>query len=378
MSAVTGLRRLPIIAIAALLAAGCGATPSATIPSASLGASLPPPASASTAESPAPTSSRPTASPDSDCPPWTEGVYSPSDEFEIATPLGFHSLAVDFTRITSNANPSDFLELQAGKPYLGEPGRLVGKWEIGVYPGIDYEPVDLPITLGAARAVLRVDGRDPNPMTGIVAPDGRSFLFDLPNASGSGRIDVFVDFSDKCFTYEAEGAWAFDMITAAHAAQCPDSHKGVAAHWADVQEPPVTVDGLAMPLFRSTTIGKWTRYATFVDPVIGWAQWDPTSGTVTGKPGATLPVVIGDADLALDSLRIEYYRRSAIAEVLDGGSYSNRGDILFRASADPYPDGHFELLLPMRPGRYVASIGVSYETPCLSGDGAAGVAIDVE
>jgi hypothetical protein len=378
MRAVTGLRRFPIIAIAALLAAGCGATPPATSPPASLGAISPPPASTPPAASPTATSPAPAASPDSDCPPWTEGVYTPSDEFEIGTPLGFHSLAFDFTRITSNADPAEFLESEAGKPYLGEPGRLVGNWEIAVHPGIDYEPVDVAITLGAARAVLRVDGREPHPMDGVLAPDGQSFLFDLPNASGSGRIDVSVEFSDECFTYQAEGAWAFEMVTAAYAAQCPGSHKGVSAHWADMQEPPVAVGGVAMPLFRSTTIGKWTRYATFVDPVVGWAQWDPASGTVTGQAGTTLPVVMGDADLILESLRIEFYRRSSIREVLGGGSYSNRGDVLFRASADPYADGHFELLLPSKPGRYVASVYFTYETACLSGDGAGGVAIDVE
>jgi hypothetical protein len=373
------LRRFPIIAIAALLAAGCGANTPTAAPSPA--GSLPePPSAPSSAPTHLRTFPAPSPTPHDGCESLAGRTWRPSADFSLRIPLGYENVDLDVTRIAAIADPDELVEFEPNEPYLDEPAPLVGGWNVSLIPNIDDdEPVDAPVSLVAATAVLRVDGRAPIRMDGVLATDEELekpvAQFELPDVKGDVVIEFRVEWSDECYQYLAEGPAAFRMVRAAYAEHCPDGHKGVAAHWAEMQEPPVTVGGVAMPLVRSITYGKWTRYATFVDPVIGWMHWDPANGTATGPAGATLPVVMGNADLELETLRVEYYRRSAIVEALDT-SHSNRGDVLFRASADPYPDGHFELLLPNRPGRYVASVHFDYETPCLSGDGAGGVAIE--
>jgi hypothetical protein len=376
---VTGLRRFPIIAIAALLAAGCGTNPPSGAPASQTTA----PTSTARPSATTGATAAPTATPGTACAPLTEDSWAPSADFSLRIPIGYQNLSLDVTRISSTADQTEVVELEPSEPYLDEPGRLVGRWSVTLIPNIDYdEIVEVPVELISASAILRAPGRDPITMDGALGMDDDLNKpvahFELPDVNGDVVIDFRVEWADACFTYVAEGPAAFEMVRASYAAQCPSRHNGVAAHWADMQAPPVDVGGVPMPLFRSITIGSWTRYATFVDPVVGFAQWDPALGTVAGRSGATVPVVTGNGDLVLESLGVEYLRRGTILDLLDGGDWPSRSDVLFRATADPFPDGHFELLLPTRPGRYVASVGFDYETPCLSGDGAGAVAIDVE
>lgn len=296
-------------------------------------------------------------------------MHHPNDDFEVATPLGGSFLAVDFTRITSNADPSAFVAFEAGEPYLDEPGRLVGKWEIDVHPGIDY-----PITLRAAQAVLRLEGRDSISMDGTVAADGRSFRFNVPNESGNGRIDFIVELSDACFTYRAEGAWAFAMVRASHAAGCPADHEAMAEHFASLGEPPLQVGDLGFDLVPHEIIGLWTPYGVASQGGGGLATWDPDGAAASGQAGGVLRLAPTSSDLAISSFSASYYRRGAVLEYRLGDDLRR----VFAATAEPYPDGHLDLLLPSEPGRYVADLRFRFETPCAYGGASAGVSIDVE
>jgi hypothetical protein len=377
MKAVTGLRRTRIFAIAALLAAGCGANPPSATPSATARTNDTA-APTSPVATPAPTVLAPTAS-DSGCPTLTPDTWTPSADFRLETPIGGDFLGLDVTRVTSNRNPAESAEFEAREPYLEEPGRLVGKWEIGVRPDIDYdEPIDVPITLIAANAELRIGGRDPVPMGGRVAADGHAFLFDMPNVNGSVVIEYNVEWSDACFVYRAEGAGAYEMVRAADAARCPTSHKSFATHWAELNQPPVRVAGVAVQLSRTSTSGKWTPYAVSAQGIVGYAQWDPAMATVVGPARGTVRVGDGNADLDLLFLATDFYRREDIVDYFDPEGRPGRTRVVFHSRAEPYADGHFELLLPPDPGHFVASFYFFYETPCASGDGVGAVAIDVE
>ena len=80
----------------------------------------------------------------------------------------------------------------------------------------------------------------------------------------------------------------------------------------------------------------------------------------------------------LESLSTEFFRRGDIVDWIDGGDWPSRERIAFRSTADPYADGHLDLLLPSDPGRYVASFSFQWATPCASGDGVGAVSIHVE
>ena len=124
---MTGFHRLSIIAITVLLAAGCGAN---TPTDGSTASPVNTPSSAPTASG-APYATPitvVTAQPTSRCAPLSESTYQPNDDFNVASPLGGHYLAMDFTRVSSNDNPAEFVEFEAGAPYLDEPGRLGVDW----------------------------------------------------------------------------------------------------------------------------------------------------------------------------------------------------------------------------------------------------------
>jgi hypothetical protein len=77
-------------------------------------------------------------------------------------------------------------------------------------------------------------------------------------------------------------------------------------------------------------------------------------------------------DLTPISLFAQFHRRAAV--VAHGALAAS----VFSSTADPYPDGRFDLLVPSNPGRYVASLHYVSETPCAHVGAVGAVSIDVE
>lgn len=381
---MTSYHRFPILAIAAILIAGCGANTATSAPTASLAAGEPSagptsPAASQSNTFPAPPTRRPNAA----CEALDEESWRPSADFDVWTPLGGSYLGLDVTRMSSISNPDEIVQFDAGDPYLDDPIRIVGGWQISLVPEIDYDQVDeVQIALVAASAVLQVAGRDPIRMHGIVGMDPETdkagFLFNVPDVRGSAVIDFAVEWSDACRTFRAERAWGFEMVRAAYAARCPTDHEGFAAHWAGLEEPPLSAGGVPVALFRSSTFGTWTPYAVSAQGNVGFAHWDPEAAFAVGSAGGMVRVGDGNPDLKLELLSTEFFRRRDVIEWIDGGDWPGRDLIVFRSTSDPYPDGHFELLLPADPGGYVASFYFQWETPCASGDGVGAVGVQVE
>ena len=382
MRAVTGHSRLPILAIAAILIAGCGATAPSSGPTAltapeSLSAhTTPPPAT------PPATLPDPTPTTNSSCPGLQPDMGIPSADFDVWTPIGGFFLGLDVTRVSPNSDPGQAILLEGGKPYLDDPIRLVGGWQIGLDPGIDYdESGEVSITLLGAIATVHVDGRRPIRMNGVVGTLPKTkrpgFLFDVPDVKAA-VIDFTVEWSDTCFTYVAEKAWGVQMVRAAFADRCPSDQEEFTTHWAALEEPPIKAGGIPMPLYRSSTLGLWTQYAVSAQGNVGFAHWDPASDAAIGIAGGTVRVGDGNVDLRLASFSTEFFRRGDIVDWIKNDEWPGRELIVFRSTADPYPDGHFEILLPGYPGRYVASFYFQWESPCASGDGVAAVSINVE
>jgi hypothetical protein len=381
MGAVTGFHRLSILAIAALLAAGCGANTPISAPSATITVGGPT-AAPSPPATPLATVAVSAPSPGVICEPLTEDSWPPSADFSLRIPFGYENVFLDVTRVSSIARPDEFVEFEANEPYLEEPGRLVGGWHVSLFPESDDDEPDVSISLIAASAVVRISGGGPIQMDATIGTDSELgvpvFLFNVPDVRGSAVIDFKVEWADACYTYLAEGPAAFEMIRAAFAARCPSSHRGFAAYWTELGEPPPTAGGVSVVLSASSTLGLWSGYAVSAQGNVGYAHWDPESPNAVGEAGGTIRVGDGNPDLVFDSLSTEFYRRGDIVDWLEGGDFPKRDRIVFRATADPFPDGHLDLLLPNKPGRYVASLSYLWGSPCARGDGVGAVGVDIE
>jgi hypothetical protein len=376
---VTGLQRFSIIAIAATLAAGCGSTPSTPGPSALPSASTelsPSPAPTSAPGSPTELDPTPEASPDASCPAPDRNAPLPSPHFTVWTPVGGYFLSLAVTRVSSIDDSSQFVDVEVREPvYLDDPVRLVGGSTVGLDPDDD---MGSSITLVAARATLRTGGGERVAMEGAVGTvpkTGRpGFLFDVPDVTAtSGKFTA--EWSDGCFVYRAERVWGLRMVLAAEAAGCPGGHKGYVRHWSDMGEPPVFVGDVGVELARIETVGFWVPYAVSSQGNTGLTSWSPSNSSASASPGSVIAVVPASDDLTPVSLFAQFYRRTAVERWLAGGEMP---DDVFSSAADPYPDRRFDLLVPRKPGRYVASLHYVSETPCAHVGAVGAVSIDVE
>jgi len=282
---------------------------------------------------------------------------------------------MDVTHVRANADMADVVEFKRREPYLGEPIRLVGGSQISLVPD-DDDFGDISISLGAASAALRVEGRNPMQMDGTVGTDPESneplFRFDVPDVKGSAVIEFNVDYSDDCFTYHAEGAWAFEMVRAAFGAACPTDSEGFVTHWAAMGEPPIDVGGVGVDLSPDEMIGLWNPGAIGVQGNSPLSHWDADADSSVVDSGGVVSLRSRNPDLRIVTMSATFYRRGA---VVNGGGDPPQ---VFVATADPFPDGHLDLLVPADPGRYVVGLVVRWETPCLRGGAVGAQSIDVE
>ena len=371
MSAVTGLRRFPILAIASLLAAGCGAiAPTSVVPSEPNSPSAAP---TSAPGSPTRVGPTPNPSPGTSCPAPDPNAGLPSPHFTVWTPVGGYFLSLAVTRVSSIDDPNLFIDVEVREPvYLDDPVLLAGGWSVGLDPA---EDMGTSITLIAASATLDTDGGERVTMeatVGTVPETGRPrFVFDVPDVTATSG-EFTAEWSEGCFTYQAERVWGLRMVLAAEADKCPAGHKGYVSHWADMGEPPVFVGDVGVPLERIETVGFWAPYAVSSQGNTGLSSWDPADPSETASSGSVIAVAPASEDLTPVSLSAQFYRRSA---VLAGGE---RTDAVFSSTAHPYPDRRFDLLVPKKPGRYVASLHYVAETPCARVGAVGAVSIDVE
>jgi hypothetical protein len=383
---VTGFHRLPIIAMAALLAAGCGASPaSPSVAASTVAAASTPESSPAATAAPVPSTPADTSGPDPACESLGLAItptFSPGAIDAYLGPKHQH-IALSTERAASVSDPG--VVWPGGYDYgdgLPDVIYLRGGGEVAINLELDYDfEFDWPLQVTEISAVLRIPGEGRQTLTTRIVestdPAG-TVIVTLPDLTARGTLTLEVEASDRCLTYASIGVGQVQIGRAALVDSCPTGHKGFAAHWVEAANPPITAGGAPLALSPSSTLGLWSTYAVSAQGNIGFAHWDPTSATASGAAGETPRVDDENADLTLESLGTDFYLRKDIVGYLEGGDWPGLDRVMFRSTADPYPDGHFELLLPSKPGRYVASFSFNYQAPCSYGDGVGVVAIDVE
>ena len=387
LRAVTGYFRLPILAIAAILIAGCGATPAS-----SPGTSAEPAPRASAApfgthaplQTPWPLPSGgplPTPEPTApDCPPPADAgqtlVY-------LLNGLDTYGAEVQITSIAPVAQPS-----QASTPARAEIERVtihaIGGHEMVLNVFLPEASWPQDTLLSALRATLRLEGKAPIHLPVRLDPRRRGQANDaivtVPDMDTTGILKVEVEWFDPCFVLAGSVSSPVRIYGASTVADCAQNGEAASDQLSEVFEPPIHVGSVSVALHPWLFTGKVTPLGG-IDPPPPYVRYQPDSPGLTAGPGATIEVANPNELLELhadDELNVIYYRRGPLLRWLEAGWIHGGvpADVVFRSNLVEHADGTFTFDAPTEPARYVAQVAFTYESACSFGT--AGFPVEIE
>jgi hypothetical protein len=292
--------------------------------------------------------------------------------------LGTH-IALSTERAASVADPS--LVWPGGYDYgegLPDLIRIRAGSDVEVRLELDYDfDFDWPLQVAAVKAVLRVPGERRRPLDARIAgPDQPgTVLLTIPDRNVDGALELEVEASDRCIVYTATGKGNVRIARGAMVDACPVDTDGAIRHWATLNEPPVQAEGIPVELSLTEFAFAWTPGAFGSQGNDGLSEFDPAASTAIGARGGTLSVAAANSDLQIRSISVQFFRRGAVLNWLDGGT---RPSHVFEASATPLGDGSLDVLLPSNEGRYAAAVSVQWESGCARGGAVGPIGIDVQ
>lgn len=364
-----GFRRPAILAIAALVVAGCGATPGGSPPGSS--ADEPSPTPGTTAE-PTPTSQpsivRTLAN---SC----QGL--PAD-YSIPTINVFTRLG----RISAGFGVESVVPLQYPEATFTNPSEL--HTEIGALPGGYDIPIELwlvyefdavasmsPIELVDVDAELHVEGAAPVTIQ-IESSDRTGTIWNLvaksiPDVDGVATIDVAVEWTDRCFTYSGDALIEnIRLASSTTTAGCRMTQKAYRADLEAALSRPLFVGADEAGLASPFSDGK---YLPVINPGIDVhpaSFWDRDATPITAAPGAALVVRRDQPDFQLITMQSMVWTRRSFAAAADEWPPTGLVVVLQR-TPQRQPDGSFRFRVPNEPGRYVARLSFEYDWTCATG-----------
>ena len=394
MSAVTGLRRLPILAIAALLAAGCGASPLSpsslpgSSPHAMASPSQTPPATVTPAAT-EPAETEPAPSPSAAAEPSEPGCPSaPHGDNPMVSLIDDRNLLwkpFDITRLNPVAAPE--IELTPPDPFAaswtdfllgGGETRMELNYQSGGWP-------DTPHTITRFRLTLETEREEPFklPVRFETGKDGSTdVIVDVPNITMRGRYDVKVEWHDTCFAYEGRLSSPLIIDRRGSIDGCSEDRDTAFEELGATFEPPIGVGPLDANLAPWQFNGKVTSLAV-IDPLPPYVGFNRDSPTFAAGPGTIVEVSNWSEAIALwpyGRAEVEFYRRGELIRWIEGGWIHGdepEAKVVFRSTLIEGTDA-FTFRLPDEPGRYAATAAFSYNAACSFGAAGFVVGIDVE
>ena len=388
MSAVTGLRRLPILAIAALLAAGCGANPAssglAAVPStmSSEGAAASPGPTTGSGATAAP---RPTLAP---VPSPAPGCVALDDvnltrlEVDLGSlyPNGDGGLSGGFsiglvdgellvTRITELSGQRRSAA-PAPRQITNGGGQMLGGREFVTFPWIFLPGSSTPQAMINAKVTLKLDGASPIDLPTRFVRGNKNLdqvAVTVPDVAGAGHVTLDFVWADPCFRYEASGTIPVDMVPLEQTAGCDLDNETYWDQLHAVLEGSIMV-GTTKPIVGSAF--NESKYAPHVNPgidaFIGY-MFDPEGPEQTVASGGTLQIKSLKEQVHLgEKVTVVIWTRRSIANAVTDYP-PKETDEVFEGRLERQPDGSYELPVPDAPGRYVAAMSVKFDSPCTTG-----------
>ena len=388
MSAVTGYRRLSILAIAALLAAGCGANAASTSsPTASGPSASPSPgqteAIASADPSPGPSIDPPTPAPSQeptplDCP--TPGAHDSfatlHNDADVYLPLEFDSIAP--------LDGGEPIAWPAGwDPLL--PSFFLGGRETRFYSEYsDFRPADIVISELHVRLVMDDGTRHDVDATFEPQDDGSNrAVVRMPDIEGKGTIRISLAWRDSCYEIAARTSSRVIIDQPSEIAGCPEGRNRGFDELRAAFEPTIQVGGIEADLipwrFEGKVASLWV-----IDPLPPYVAFTRDSVTMTVAAGASVTVTNTNPALELEALDgrtvIAFERAPLLRWLEDGWIHGNEPDaeIVYRTQLVTNDDGTFTFTVPTEPGRYGLQVIFAYNAECTYGTTGFVVGVDVE
>lgn len=389
---MTGFHRLAILAIAALLVAGCGASASTSAPSVSVTDAMPSAEPASPIASPSTTFPLLTPMPVPSVwaePSAAQGCPSaPGDDNPMVALADGKDVIwklLDITRVTPVAEPDRELTPPRGIG-ASRADFLLGGGETRLE--LTYFQVgwpDTPHTISRLRMTIEAEGREPMrlPVRFGTGEDGSTDAFvDVPDIAFRGVYDVKIEWHDACFAYEATASSPLIIDPAASVEGCPERRNAAFDELGATFEPPIVVGPVNARLLPWGFHGKVASLVV-IDPLPPYTSFSRDTVTFPAAPAATLAVSSWSDQLELwlgDSAKVELYRRGELIRWMEGGWIHGdqpEAKVVFR-SALTRGAGGFTFSLPVEPGRYAATAAFNYNSACSFGTAGFVVGVDVE
>jgi hypothetical protein len=390
MSAVTGYRRLTILAIAALLAAGCGATSSAVTEGPPSGDASSPAASLE----PLPTFRVIQTSPPTEPPPSTPEpshdvcpAEPPTDQpgVVLSSSLSRAQPIVKITRMARVSDPDSALPL----PELEHPPSLLS-FVGGRRSFLDLYYIDFDWPWGwnvtSLAASLTIEGRDPIKLDVELGADSLGNVSGasvrIPDRDASGTLDVEVAWYDTCFTYEGTVSTPARIYPESSVAGCPTGRTAAFDELGIAFDPPILVNGVATDLQPWHFAGK-VRDMAVIDPLPPYVGFTSATATIAAATDATTTVAYENPAIELDlmdSPKVIFFERAPLLRWLDGGWIHGdepEAPVVFRSKLVADDDGAFTFAAPPDPGRYAAEVTFFYDSACTVGSAGFVIGVDV-
>jgi hypothetical protein len=388
MYAVTGYRRLTILAIAALLAPGCGASPDASDPSAgpATGPSQPTSPSKGPMLAPSPSEASPgmtvvpAPTPADGCPSLDDvdlsrlevelgSVYPDGDGGIIGFSIGHVGGELQVTRIVEQSGQRRSA-VPPERKIRHDRGQLLGGREFVTFPSDSFEGSRNPQAMIEANVTLELDGAAPIDLPTRFVPGNRNFdqvAVAVPDVNGRGSLRLAFIWADACFRYEASDTIPVDVVPLEQTSGCD---LGNETYWDQLHA--VLHDSIKVGTTKPAVGSAFneSKFAPFVNPgidaFIGY-MFDadaPELGVVSGRT-VRIENLKPRIELAVRMKVVIWTRRSIARAVTD---YPPRATVeVSQGRLERLPDGSYELPVPEEPGRYVAALSVEFETACTVG-----------
>ncbi len=383
MPNVTEHRRLPIIAIATLMLAGCGSGPASpsTFPSTSAGATevAPSPATtavASAASPPAPT--LPVVMPDPTEIPSCDlagievtlgSVDADGNGGNQGFSLGPTYGEMQVTRVAERSG-----RVRCSRPPSQEPpdqrGQILGGHEFITYPSTSFDAHTNPQAMLTARATLTLDGGTPIDLPTRFIPGNVNFdqvAITVPDVSGPGVLLLEFAWADRNFRYEASSEITVNVAPLSATEGCALDSTGYFEQVRDRLRHSITVDAEPQNAFSPFNTSKFTPFANEgIDAIILYA-FDPDAASIAASSGAALRIEDVSDEITLgEQMRLWVWTRASVAKAVT--DYPPEGTVLVLSRTPArQADGSFRLRVPQDPGRYVAGVELTYDSQCSSG-----------
>lgn len=262
-----------------------------------------------------------------------------------------------------------------------EGGQILGGHEFVAFPSMTFDGHQNPQAMISAKVTLTPALGTPIVLPTRFIPGNVNFdqvAVTVPDMSGRAALAFDFVWADPCFRYEGSHALDVEVVPLSATNGCVLESPEYFDQVRELLRASIKVGSVVPDAFSPMNTGKFSLVQNEgIDAIILYA-FDPAQAALKASPGAVLRVERVSPDLVLaDQMQLRVWTRASVAKAVK--SYPPEGAVLtLSRTPAKQADGSFKLRVPEAPGRYVATVELTYDSRCSSGTLWFVVNIDVE